>query len=184
MSIQKAESQAQYVACFCCQIPVFLLLGYYFHEYAFKYPDQTACWASDASDVPTAFQVDENQENMAAVFSTWFLIGFILSVLSIMQVVCVFLLIKTKDCLFGATYTVLMFVIAIGHIAQLLMGSLDRFTHNGKVCAGAYATSETDLLEGPYLLKAGRFMKVYLIGLWIFTFCIIGALGACLRKFF
>ena len=64
------------------------------------------------------------------------------------------------------------------------MGSLDRFTHNGKVCAGAYATSETDLLEGPYLLKAGRFMKVYLIGLWIFTFCIIGALGACLRKFF
>ena len=34
-----------------------LLFAYYFYKYAFKYPDDTACWVNEIDDYATAFQV-------------------------------------------------------------------------------------------------------------------------------
>ena len=171
------------VACQCMQLPLYFLLAYLFHDYAFHYPDETACWADKTNDFPTEFQTSEDQTNMAAVFATWFMIGFILSILGIFQVLCFLLYLKTKDCLFAATYTAVMFAQVIGNFAQIIMGTYDRFTHKGKVCAGVYTTNEYEEMYGPFLLKAGKFMKIYLVLMWIFLACSCSMLFACIRNF-
>ena len=75
-----------------------------------------------------------------------------------------------------STYTILL-----GHILSITLffasifwtldGTLIRFSHNGRVCAGYYLPEldppETD--TSLYLVKSGKFMKSYLVLSWILT---------------
>ena len=60
-----------------------IIFAYFFYKYAFKYPDNTACWANGSDNFATAFQESDSQENMAKTFAEWFLVGFILSLCGI-----------------------------------------------------------------------------------------------------
>ena len=60
-----------------------------------------------------------------------------------------------------------MLIQVVGNVAMIIDGSYQRWEHSGTVCSGQFITTDTDRLNGPYLLQAGSFMKMYLIFMWI-----------------
>ena len=73
-----------------------------------------------------------------------------------------------EDTLFANCYGFISFVQVLGNLVMLVSGTYNRWGHAGEVCSGNFA-SEQDKIDGPYLIQAGSFMKIYLIILWVFV---------------
>ena len=104
---------------------------------------------------------------MGQYFATWFLVGFILCLVSMIYTILVGIYISTSALIFKRLANLAAVVSTIGFFLWMILGTVFRFDGPGSAC------SET------YLRKSGQFMLIYLIIMYVF-FAFFICCGCCL----
>ena len=145
------------------------IMGTFFGIYTWNNPDDSECYSWPESDAAVSNPIGiENAKDVTRQFHIWFMVGFIISAVSLVYSFLAIAFLATKKGVFLGTANSFFMLALLGNLGWTVCGTVFRFKHHGKVCSGDYFNSDLYSEVPPFQWKSGRFMIVYLIILWSF----------------
>ena len=99
--------------------------------------------------------------------TTWFTFAFIVMCASISYSLLGMIFLCTKSSGLGYCTQVIGLLSCTGNIALLIWGSIVRWQGPGRICSADYYDYQGPNKPEPYMWKSGKFMKVWLIILYV-----------------
>ena len=147
----------------CCTVLITVTIGSIFAFYAFGKPDTIGCYAYklpgevvsyEASPLPPS---DDETEYMdvGAEFHAFFLMGFLIMCSQLVYIFFGVLYLVRQRHPYKKAAQISILITGVCTFAWIIMGSVFRWRAAGQACSE------------DYLFKSGRFMKVYLILMYV-----------------
>ena len=149
-----------------------IIWAVFFGIYAFNNPDKSTCWAQEGSKTPSPVALNQ-MVNVTESMTNFFTFAFIVMCASMAYSVFGAIAIAAKSTGLGSCAQLIGLLSCTGGIAIVIWGSIIRWGEPGRTCAGDFYEGEGK--PEPYLWKTGKFMKIYLILLYI----IWGLISCC-----
>ena len=105
----------------------------------------------------------------------WFKFGFFMKCAGLLYAFMGFCFVGTKSALIAKPAQLIGLISCMGGLALIIWGSIIRWNHTGNACSGEYYDGSGH--PAPYMWKSGKFMKVYLI--IMFVMIGLGCLCGC-----
>ena len=160
------------------------LLVYFWTPYVFSIPDNVWCFAGPNDDFASNIISDVTPTNVSLRFHRYFIMNYSFFCFAILIALVQLTAHFMKSSKLYGSFQWFNMLNCCYFICTGFVGSVFRWSYEGRVCSGNYLPEDADdETKSVYLWESGAFMQKWLVVSYLVTFfgfcfcCIIGCLG-------